>query len=192
MLPTSIDGPQASPQLLRRQDGGREQPPVGLDAWGVPALGIEPEAAVDVLLALPPECPPGVAIGDSLRFLAEVSKLGLEFVARGRLLPESGPLPRSGGSRAGGRLRWIRMTRSGSACLSTRCRPSLRAECSVTREGEPPAAIVESLLAAVVDTSARVFAAGMLKGAGRWRDGRADCRGRVARGAGGAGCRRAG
>ena len=62
--------------------------PEGLDAWDVPALGIAPGAAVDVLLGLPLACPPGVAIGDSLRFLAEVAKLGLEFVARGRLLPE--------------------------------------------------------------------------------------------------------
>jgi non-specific serine/threonine protein kinase len=163
MLPGSIEGPQASPQLLRRQDGGREQLPVGLDAWEVPALGIEPGAVVDLLLALPPACPPGVAIGDSLRFLAEVSKLGLEFVARGRLLPELAHW----GDEWVARWRPIAVDPEDAqriGLLVDALPPLVRAECSVTREGESPAAIVESLLAAVVDSCARGFVAETLTG----------------------------
>jgi superfamily II DNA or RNA helicase len=163
MLPTSIDGPQASPQLLRRPDGGRERVPEGLDAWEVPALGIAPGAAVDVLLALPPACPPGVAIGDSLRFLAEAAKLGLEFVARGRLLPE---LARGG---EGWVARWRPITvdlddAERVALLVRALPPLLRAECSVAREGDSPVAVVGGLLAAVVDSSARMFLGGTLIG----------------------------
>lgn len=52
MLPSSKDGPDASPQLLRRESGGAGAPE-GLDAWEVPAIAIAPAAAVDVLLGLP-------------------------------------------------------------------------------------------------------------------------------------------
>ncbi len=170
MLPTSIDGPQASPQLLRRQHGSLARVPEGLDAWEVPALGIAPGAAVDVLLGLPLACPPGVAIGDSLRFLAEVAKLGLEFVARGRLLPE---LARGG---EGWVARWrpVAVDPDDAERVGLLVRalpPLLRADCSVAREGDPPAAVVEGLLAAVVDSSARRFLAGTLSGRNMSEDG---------------------
>ena len=159
MLPSSKDGPQASPQLLSRHDAG----PEGLDAWDVPALGIAPEAAVDVLLGLPADPAPGVAVGDSVRFLAEAAKLGLEFVARGRLLPD---LVRSGDAWI---ARWRPVTDDPDDAervrLLVRAAPPLvRAEYSASPEGHPPAAVVGDLLAAVVDACARTFLAGALKG----------------------------
>jgi SNF2 family DNA or RNA helicase len=44
-------------------------------------------AALDFLLALPATAPQGIAIGDTLRGLAEAAKLALELVARGRVVP---------------------------------------------------------------------------------------------------------
>jgi hypothetical protein len=161
MLPSSKDGPLASPQLLRAADGRRV--PEGLDAWEVPALAIPPAVAVDVLLGLPTTCPPQVAVGDSLRFLAEAAKLGLELVARGRILPE---LARSGDA-------WVARWRpvmnhpddSERARLLVRAMPAVvRAEYWISPDGNPPVAAVGDLLAAVVDACARSFLAGSLSG----------------------------
>ncbi|HKA50750.1 MAG TPA: DEAD/DEAH box helicase [Candidatus Dormibacteraeota bacterium] len=55
--------------------------------WSVPAIALEPDAALDLFLTLPLEPGAGPAVGDSLRFLAEAGKLGLELAAQGRLMP---------------------------------------------------------------------------------------------------------
>jgi len=55
--------------------------------WDVDAVRLTPAGAVDLLLALPPQAPTGIAVGDSLSYLAEACKLALELVARGRLRP---------------------------------------------------------------------------------------------------------
>ena len=55
--------------------------------WVVSALQLGPADAIDLLISIPRGAPPGVAIGESLRFLGEVAKLALEFVARGKALP---------------------------------------------------------------------------------------------------------
>jgi len=88
-LPSSPSGPQASPQLLRTADDGAATD--GFDRrseWTAPALAVPTASLLELLLALPSEPVPGVRVGDSLRFLAEVAKLALELVARGRLRPE--------------------------------------------------------------------------------------------------------
>jgi len=163
MLPSSKGGPQASPQLLREQNGARAGRPEGLDAWEVPAIAIAPSAAVDVLLGLPSACPPGVAVGDSVRFLAEAAKLGLELAARGRLLPD---LIRSGEAWT---ARWRPITGDPDDAervrLLVRAMPPLvRADYSISPEGNPPDAVVGDLLAAVVDACARTFLAGTSTG----------------------------
>ena len=155
MLPSSKDGPAASPQLLVP----RLAEPEGLDAWEVQALTITPGAAVDVLLGLPPDTVPGVAVGDSLRFLAEAAKLGLELVARGRLLPG---LARSGDVWT---ARWRPVTDDPGdeervRLLVRAVPPLVRAEYTDSPEGHPAAAVVGDLLAAVVDACARTFLAG--------------------------------
>lgn len=87
MLPSFDDGPQHSPQLLRADEDRPPDDPGLLDPWVVPAIGLPPAAALELLLALPASSPPGLALGDSLRFLAEAGKLALELLARGRMLP---------------------------------------------------------------------------------------------------------
>jgi hypothetical protein len=161
MLPSSKDGPLASPRLLREADGRRV--PEGLDAWEAPALALAPAAAVDVLLGLPSTCPPQVAVGESLRFRAEAAKLGLELVARGRILPD---LARSGDAWV---ARWRPFTGDPDDAervrLLVRAMPALvRAEYWISPEGNPPVAVVGDLLAAVVDACARRFLAGSLSG----------------------------
>jgi hypothetical protein len=97
MLPSSELGPQCSPQLLRVVDE-HERPnrPSRLEAWEADALGFVSGSALDLLVAVPAPGSArdaltvpggGVVVGDSLRFLAEMGKLALELVARGRLRP---------------------------------------------------------------------------------------------------------
>lgn len=83
-LPSLAGGPAHSPQI--RRDGEI----VGTARWIVPVVAFPADAALDVLLTLPPNSgpvSPGVVIGDSLPFLATVGKLALELLARGRVLP---------------------------------------------------------------------------------------------------------
>ena len=85
LLPGTSFAPQASPHLFREDvainDGS------GLISWNVPSLALSPRDCLDLLLSLPEGSPPGVAIGDSLRFFSEVAKLALELVTRGRMIP---------------------------------------------------------------------------------------------------------
>jgi hypothetical protein len=171
MLPSSDDGPQHSPQLLRGDEQRRQGNANLLDPWVVPAVGLGPAAALDVLLALPTTPgyaggavqPAGVALGDSLWFLAEAGKLALELVARGRLLP--GLARREEG--------WVAWWRAmpGDPDDAERVRmlvaampPLVRAETSSSEEGNAPEAVVGDLLGAVVDACARSFLADGLAG----------------------------
>lgn len=167
MLPSAKDGPQGSPGLLCADDGGRAGQPDRLDTWVVPAIGTRAGRCLDLLLALPPACPPGLAVGDSLRFLVEAGKLALELVARGRVLP--------GLARDGDRwvARWRPVTDDPGdeerVGMLVRSAPALlRAELPMPDEGNPPAAVVADLLAAIVDACARSFAAGTIRAQDVW------------------------
>ncbi len=100
-LPSHATGPQASPLLARAravETDARE--PGGAAPWTVPALALSHSAALDLFLALPASPPEGVVPADTLLCFAELAKLALEMVARGRVLPG---LERSGG---GGSAVW--------------------------------------------------------------------------------------
>jgi hypothetical protein len=170
MLPSFDEGPQHSPQLLRGDEEGRLGSPELLDPWVVPAIGLGPAAALELLLAQPaagyaggaPD-PKGVALGDSLRFLAEAGRLALELVARGRLLP--GVVRREEGSFA-----WWRVV-PGDSEDSERMRmlvaampPLVRAEIASSGEPNSPEAVVGDLLGTFVDACARSFLADGLTG----------------------------
>ncbi len=176
LLPSFDDGPQHSPQLLRGDEEGRlRNSPELLDPWMVPAIGLKPAAALELLLAQPAgghagdanPNPRGVALGDSLRFLAEASKLALELVARGRLLPG---LVRHDD-------RWLARWRAmpGDPEDSERIRalvaampPLVRAEIpSSSEESGAPEVVVGDLLGTFVDACARGFLADGLTGRGR-------------------------
>jgi superfamily II DNA or RNA helicase len=169
MLPSSEDGPQHSPQLLRGDEERRDGQAKLLDPWVVPAIALVPGAALELLLAPAGGYADGarnlagVALGDSLRFLAEAGKLALELVARGRVLP--GLVRRDQG--------WVAWWRAMPGdpedverlqMLAAAMPPLVRAEISSSEEGQAPDALVADLLGAVVDSCARSLLADGLAG----------------------------
>ena len=154
VLPSFRDGPQQSPQLLRADDEANPGAPSLLNPWVVPAVRLGPIPAVDVLLGLPAPDRPGVALGDSLRFLAEAAKLALELVARGRVLPS---LIRHDDAWL---ARWRAITFDpGDAdrvqLLAAAMPALLQAEVSSDGRESVPQAVVGDLLDTVVDACAR-------------------------------------
>ncbi len=164
LLPSFDEGPQHSPQLLRGDEEGRLRSPELLDPWVVPAIALRPAAALELLLAQPAggyagdanPNPKGVALGDSLRFLAEASKLALELVARGRLLP--GLVRRD--------EEWLAWWRAMPGdpddsermlMLVAAMPPLVRAEISPSEEAGAPEAVVSDLVGTFVDACARSF-----------------------------------
>jgi SNF2-related domain/SNF2 Helicase protein/Helicase conserved C-terminal domain len=149
-LPSRVGAPLPSPELER--PGGETR--VRLRPWAMPALALAPDAALDLLLSLPPEPPSGLAIGDSLRFLAEVCKLALELVARGRMLPSL--------AREEGRFvaRWrpcpepqdAQRLRLLAAAMPPICRAQVSAE---TPRGQNAARMLQDLFDHVADAAAR-------------------------------------
>ncbi len=163
-LPSTELGPQASPQLLRiADDGASPDQSMRLELWEVDAIRLPAGTAVGLLLGLPANRPVGLAIGDSVGYLAEACKLALELVARGRLRPV---LERRG-------ERWLARWRpvTDDAADDARVRllirsipPLLRTELSAWEEGNRPDIIVHGFLAAVVDACARELLQGRLEG----------------------------
>ena len=157
LLPSFRDGPQASPHLLRAdEDSAAVGRPDLLHPWIVPAAAFAPADAVEVLLGLPRADGPGIAVGDSLRFLSEVAKLALDLLARGRVLPalawredrwlarwEPVTIDPGDGERVG------TLTRS--------MPPLLRAEVGLSEHGRSPEAVVADVLGAFIDACARRF-----------------------------------
>ncbi len=159
MLPSHEHGPQASPHLLRADDGGADsRRPDRLESWVIPTAMFDVADAVEFLLGLPGGDEPGLAIGDSPRFLAEVSKLALELLARGRVMP----------TLAWSEDRWAARwepvaTDPGDAerlrLLAGSIPPLLRAEVGSSEHGTPPEWIVDGALGTIVDACARRFLA---------------------------------
>ena len=165
-LPSSELGPQASPHLLRVvEDDTAKERALRLETWELDALRLPATGAVDLLLKLPSSPPVGLAVGDSVRYLAEVSKLALELVARGRLRPA---LERRG-------ERWMALWRPVTDDVTDDARvklligsmpPLLRAELSPWEDGNRPDMIVRGFLDAAVDACARELLQGRLEGVG--------------------------
>ncbi len=86
LLPSTLEGPLPSPQLLQQQaepDSAKKR----LAAWDIPVLGFNGVAGLDFLAALPAESPQGIVYGAPLRFWAEAAKLALELIARESFAP---------------------------------------------------------------------------------------------------------
>ncbi|HKA11994.1 MAG TPA: DEAD/DEAH box helicase [Candidatus Dormibacteraeota bacterium] len=122
--------------------------------WSVPAIALETEAALDLFLTLPLEPGAGPAVGDSLRFLAEVGKLGLELAAQGRLMPSLDP--------EGGRFsaRWQPHLEPADVrrlhLLAKAMPPVCRAEVTPTEPaGRSASRVVRELVETVADMVAR-------------------------------------
>jgi SNF2 family DNA or RNA helicase len=169
MLPSFGDGPQHSPRLLRADDDDAASgPPDRLSPWVVPVVSLGSADALEVLLGLPRTEKPGIAVGDSPRFLAEAAKLALELLARGRVLPTLG--------RREDRwlARWEPVTiHPGDServrVLAESMPPLLRAEVGWSQHGRPPEAVVADVLGTVVDACARGFLSGRLSRRGQRR-----------------------
>ncbi len=86
LLPSVGDAPVSSPYMFRDEEIATGDK-IRLASWSVPALALAPLEAMDFLLSLATGNPPGILIGESLRFFAEAAKLSLELVARGRAIP---------------------------------------------------------------------------------------------------------
>ncbi|HEX3515229.1 MAG TPA: ATP-dependent helicase, partial [Trebonia sp.] len=90
-LPSTADGPLASPELARppadeAADIASARRP-SLAGWRVPVLVFEPQEAASLLPALA-ELPPGdVVASGSLGYLAAVVRFADDLAARGRVLP---------------------------------------------------------------------------------------------------------
>jgi superfamily II DNA or RNA helicase len=159
LLPSDEHRPQASPHLLRADDSGAASGrPDRLHPWVIPAATFGVADAVEFLLGLPGGDQPGLAIGDSPRFLAEISKLALELLARGRVMPTLG------WSEDRWMARWEPIaTDPGDAerlrLLAGSIPPLLRAEVGLSEHGSPPEKIVDGALGAFVDACARRFLA---------------------------------
>jgi len=163
-LPSSELGPQPSPQLLRVVEDGEVETAgsLRLQGWEVDAIAFPAGAATDLLLSLPSQPPVGLALGESLPYLAEACKLALELVARGRLRPA---LERRGD-------RWAASWRPvlDEPADSVRVRrlarstpPLLRSELGLREDGRRPHEILDALIAAIVDACAREFLGGQLE-----------------------------
>ncbi|MGH2746308.1 MAG: hypothetical protein ACRDKB_00065, partial [Actinomycetota bacterium] len=86
LLPSSRDAPRASPRLLR-DEALEIAPATGVAPWTVPSAALSAQDTLDLLLGLPLGDRSGPRLGDSVWFFAEVAKLALELVARGRVVP---------------------------------------------------------------------------------------------------------
>jgi len=112
-LPGLGRNPAASrPALARPEDepagpqegkSGGASPEIGINPWEVPGVSCPAGDSPDWLVALPRrgEEPPGIAVGDDLRWFSEAAKLVLEIVARERFVPTA---PRRG--ETGVEARW--------------------------------------------------------------------------------------
>ncbi len=170
LLPSFRHGPQPSPHLLRAdEDPAAARRPDLLHPWVVPVAGFASADAVDVLLGLPRDDAPGIAIGDSLRFLAEMAKLVLELLARGRVLP----------ALAWREDRWLARWEPvtidpGDAervrMLTQSMPPLLSAEVGLSEHGRRPETVAADVLGAIIDACARRFLSdGLLSRRGRRR-----------------------
>ena len=95
LLPSLRMSPLDSPELVREEPPGPARGAVTLAPWQVPALELDPDAALGLLWTLGTD---RLALGATARHLREVHTFAADLVARGRLLPSvdlTGPLPRA-------------------------------------------------------------------------------------------------
>ena len=99
LLPSGKRAPLPSPHLPPADGGDAGEETAAETSWTVRTRAFSTDEALDFLLALPAEPPQGVVVADTLRGLAEVAKLALELVARGRVLPVLEPSGREWSAR---------------------------------------------------------------------------------------------
>jgi hypothetical protein len=85
-LPSANGVLTSSPQLIRDQDDPLSIAEA-LKTWYVPSAVFEPGLALDFLLSLPNQSMPAIALGQSIRFWAEVAKFAIELITRQSFFP---------------------------------------------------------------------------------------------------------
>ncbi len=90
-LPSITPGPLSSPELIR--DEPRELSVSTFKLWSMPTAALEPDDALELLLALPDNPPSGVAFGNSLRFWMTAARLAYELLARQAYMPTLQEVP---------------------------------------------------------------------------------------------------
>ncbi len=161
-LPSTSDGPQASPGLLRDSEEGRGPRKLKLASWQVTALLVQPVDALGLLMGLPPEddTTPGIKLGADLRFWSLASRFALELLAHQRYIPAllkqdkrylAVWQPQLNDPADQARLNKL------DEAMPPVCRAMTRAK----EKGEPPAsrALLHNFLSIVVDAFARQNAA---------------------------------
>ncbi len=174
-LPSTADGPLASPELARppadeAADIASARRP-SLAGWRVPVLVFEPAAAASLLPALA-ELPPGdVVASGSLGYLAAVVSFAADLAARGRVMPV---LTREDGAYC---ARWRPVLSAGDARhareLAAAMPPACRAAAANTgadfAAGAAPGPLLADMLDAVADVAVRTRLPGALLPARRGR-----------------------
>jgi SNF2 family DNA or RNA helicase len=174
-LPATADGPLASPELIRAPEN---QPAAvtrrsALAAWRVPALTVEPAAALDLLSVLgEARAHGGQAVqGGSVRYLAALAQLAGDLAARGRVLPALAadgciPVPGVGGAsgdETAGRFaaRWRPVLSGADAQRARELAVAMPPLCrATTAGGEPSALMLTDALDALTDAAVRASLTG--------------------------------
>ena len=84
-LPSASRRPFSSPELILEHETDAKA--TGLQPWEVNTLALNPDLALDFLLALPGEAPHGVAFGSSLRFWREAANFAFALISRQSYVP---------------------------------------------------------------------------------------------------------
>jgi len=171
LLPSKRGAPQASPHLIFNEQENAREAATKITPWSTPSLALSPLDAITLMLSLPEGRSSTVSIGPSLIFFAEVVKLALEFVARGRVLPrllkrgqEFQALWRAVADGTDDRERLRLLARA----MPAMCRAE-SIEASV--EGRAPGAIVRDMIDSLVDAFVRqtLTECPLLKASGKGR-----------------------
>jgi hypothetical protein len=138
------------PSSQRRPEGSRGRKPKLL-AWNITGLRLAPVEAVTVLMEWLKEdrVPPGIRIGDSLRYWQRAAQLVLEALARQRLIPGLKHL--NGGLHA----RWLPLLDGHRLDRLAEATPPV---CRAAAEDTPgPGALLKSFLEEMCDALARAW-----------------------------------
>jgi SNF2 family DNA or RNA helicase len=164
-LPATADGPLASPELIRAPEN---QPAAvtrrsALAAWRVPALTVEPAAALDLLSVLgEARAHGGQAVqGGSVRYLAALAQLAGDLAARGRVLPAL--TADASGDETAGRFaaRWRPVLSGADAQRARELAVAMPPLCrATTAGGEPSALMLTDALDALTDAAVRASLTG--------------------------------
>jgi SNF2 family DNA or RNA helicase len=145
-LPSTSDGPLASPDITRPGSGQARRPV--LATWRVPVLTFEPDAAIALLPALAMVPPGDLVASGSVSYLAAVARFAGDLAARGRVLPAL-----AGESADAYTARWrpvlsatdARHARDLAAALPPACRAAADAAAGSTQPGPLLAGILDAL-----------------------------------------------